>query len=601
MAGNSDFSINIKTILDTKNLEAQLSAISAKKKSIEVDVKILPSGGLEKGFEINETFLKEYRAAIQSLAKEFSKFQVTSDEKGDPMRVHAEWVSQAGVRYSELFYKVQGEWQKTTVAIDEVLKRQKELLKLGQQEEQIRRRLLILQNKEGLAELQQRLILEEEHQKFLAEQEKKLSTDTQKAYKEEMALKKIEEKAEQERLKAREQWEKRMRADRIKEMKEREAANRQDAATQKYLQQEEEKRLRIQQKQTAEMQRMQDYARSFELRAAKLQSTPQVEEGKRLASQIVSSNDIEQVRTLTRELKIQDAVIRQSSKSMWSWGEQFKTALSRIVEYGAGLQLIYGGIREFWKGVGAIVALEKELTNIRLLQTEGAKTEEQIRRLAVSFNELAKEMGVSTQAVAEGSVQWMRQGRTLKETEKLLRSTMMLSKLGALEAAQASEYLTSTINGYKLSAQEAESVVDKLVAVDNAAATSAGDLALALQRTANIADESGVSLDTLIGYIATIQTVTGRSAATIGESLKSMFARLNNLKLGRLDDLDQSLSQVEEVLSRDSIGITLRKDAETFRDMSDVLDELGKKWKTLSDIDKQAAAQAIGGENYATI
>ena len=48
----------------------------------------------------------------------------------------------------------------------------------------------------------------------------------------------------------------------------------------------------------------------------------------------------------------------------------------------------------------------------------------------------------------------------------------MASKLGALESAQATEYLTAILNGFQMEASESTSVVDRLIAVDNIAATS---------------------------------------------------------------------------------------------------------------------------------
>ena len=85
-----------------------------------------------------------------------------------------------------------------------------------------------------------------------------------------------------------------------------------------------------------------------------------------------------------------------------------------------------------------------------------------------------------------------------------MEATMTMSKVGAIDAGSATEYLTSTLNGYKMSAQDAMSVVDKMSAVDLAAATSVEELALALQKTANMARTTGVELDEIIGMIATV-------------------------------------------------------------------------------------------------
>lgn len=44
-----------------------------------------------------------------------------------------------------------------------------------------------------------------------------------------------------------------------------------------------------------------------------------------------------------------------------------------------------------------------------------------------------------------------------------MEASTMLSKLGNLDAAQSTEYLTSTLNSYGIAAENAVSIVDKLV------------------------------------------------------------------------------------------------------------------------------------------
>lgn len=92
---------------------------------------------------------------------------------------------------------------------------------------------------------------------------------------------------------------------------------------------------------------------------------------------------------------------------------------------------------------------------------------------------------------------------------------MTLSKVGAMESAEATELLTSTLNGYKMAAEDSMGVVDKISAIDMAAATSSEELMVALSRTANSADDAGVSFDKLLAMIATTSSVTRKSASTI--------------------------------------------------------------------------------------
>lgn len=96
---------------------------------------------------------------------------------------------------------------------------------------------------------------------------------------------------------------------------------------------------------------------------------------------------------------------------------------------------------------------------------------------------------------------------------------MTLSKVGAIESSQATELLTSSLNGYKLEAKDAMSVVDKISAIDLKAATSSEELATALSRTANVANDSNVSFDKLLAMIGTVSSVTRRSASTVRRSI----------------------------------------------------------------------------------
>lgn len=163
-----------------------------------------------------------------------------------------------------------------------------------------------------------------------------------------------------------------------------------------------------------------------------------------------------------------------------------------------------------------------------------------------------------------------------------------------MDTAAATEMLTSTLNGFKLSAKDVITIVDKLIAVDNIAATSVAELGDALRKTANVARESGVNFDQLVSYIAVVSSVTRKSADSIGTSFQAMFSRLENIKLGRLDEEGATLNDVEKTLAR--VNIKLRVNETTFRDMSDVLTDVANKWDTFNQVEQASIAQAIAGK-----
>lgn len=242
-----------------------------------------------------------------------------------------------------------------------------------------------------------------------------------------------------------------------------------------------------------------------------------------------------------------------------------KDGLKMFAGYQLGLRAVQAAVqllaRAFNDAIETIKELNYHMTNVQMV---AMTSNEETAELANSYSKLAKQLGATTKEIAEGSVEWLRQGKTLEEVESLMEATMTMSKVGAIDAGSATEYLTSTLNGYKMSAQDAMSVVDKMSAVDLAAATSVEELALALQKTANMARTTGVELDEIIGMIATVSEVTRQAPEIIGTSFKTLFSRMTQVAAGKeIDDAGESLkiwgligiinNPISEIFSNDYI------------------------------------------------
>lgn len=211
------------------------------------------------------------------------------------------------------------------------------------------------------------------------------------------------------------------------------------------------------------------------------------------------------------------------------------------------------------------------------------------------LNQQAQSIGATTKEVADSADSWLRQGKTAKEAGELVYDSMMLSKLGQIESADASKYLTSALNGYKKSASEAIDVVDKLTAVDMQSASDAGGLAESMSKTASAADMAGVSMDKLIGMIASVKEVTQDSDESVGNMFKSVFSRMNQIKAGKFIDSEtgESLNDTEMVLTK--VGIAMRDTNGQFISSEKIMDEVGAKWNSFDSVTQRAVATAIAG------
>lgn len=237
-----------------------------------------------------------------------------------------------------------------------------------------------------------------------------------------------------------------------------------------------------------------------------------------------------------------------------------------------------------------VVKLDSAVVNLSMVT---GYNRDRTKELVASYSEMAQELGAVTSEVAAAADDWLRQGYSLEDTNELIKTSTVLSKIGLIDSAEATQYLTSAIKGYKVEIGDAMSIADKLSAVDMAAAVSVGGLAEGMSKTANSARLAGVEMDTLLGYLAAVGEVTQQDMASIGNAFKTMFARYSNVKLNKLvDDDGESLNDYERILTR--VGIRLRDNLGEFRDFTDVLDDVQAKWSSLTEVEQSAIATALG-------
>ena len=269
----------------------------------------------------------------------------------------------------------------------------------------------------------------------------------------------------------------------------------------------------------------------------------------------------------------------------------FKDYFNNFMSYGLVNNAMNAMTTAIRQSINAVIELNTAMTDVQMVTGESA---EQTAELAHQYSQMAKELGATTTEVANGAAEWLRQGKSVAETNQLLESSMILSKVGAIESSQATELLTSTLNGYKKEANEAMHVVDAMSAVDLAAATSVEELAVALQSTANMARVNGVGFEQLLGMVGAVSEASRRSASVVGNSFKTIFSRLTNVAAGKMtDDLGEPLNDVEQVFN--GLNIKLRDSSGEFRNMYDVISELANKWTKLDNVEQNWVATSVAG------
>lgn len=267
------------------------------------------------------------------------------------------------------------------------------------------------------------------------------------------------------------------------------------------------------------------------------------------------------------------------------------TFSSRKIETTAYLALLKEINDAAERAKDTMVQLDKVVTDLSVATGDSRSS---VKDLLKDYNSMAKQLASTTTQVGQAADDYLRAGKSMKESNQLIKDSIMLSKLGQINSSEATEDLLATMNGFDMSVNQVNDALDAIVAIDMAASTSSGDIATALKYCASSADIAQVSFNKLAAMIGTVQDKTMQSAETVGTFFNTLLSRYRNVKIGNyLSDDGEDLSDYESVLK--SIGIQLRDSQGEFRNFETILDEMAQKWNTLSSVQQASLLKVSAG------
>ena len=261
--------------------------------------------------------------------------------------------------------------------------------------------------------------------------------------------------------------------------------------------------------------------------------------------------------------------------------KDFEAALAasnaRVIAFGASTAVLGGVIRGFRSVAEITIDVEKNLTDLN--RVFGLSTQS-LQKFSTALFDVSKQTASSFSDASKAALEFSRQGLKAEEVIQRTTDALTLSRLAGLSVANSIEALTATVNGFKDTGITTTEVLNKLVAVEQSYAVSAGDLAEALSRTGLAAQDAGVNIDQLNALVTAAQEKTARGGAVIGNALKTIFTRIQSK-----DTLDALESY--NVLVRDVQGNTLPA--------VQILQNFAKAYKDLADTQKNQLSTQVAG------
>ena len=266
------------------------------------------------------------------------------------------------------------------------------------------------------------------------------------------------------------------------------------------------------------------------------------------------------------------------------------TTMVNTVKWGAAssiLNTMTGAIRDAYS---YSKQLDSSLTSIRIVTGDSA---DQMARFAEQANTAAKNLGANTLDYTKSALAFYQQGLDDEAVANRTEATIKAANVTGSRAEEVAQNLTAVWNGFQAEIGSETEYVDKLAAVADSSASNLAELATAMSKVASVANNMGVDMDQLTAQISTIIATTRQAPETVGNALKTIYARINDIKTGS-DEAEISLGNYTGKMA--SLGINVLDATGHLRDTGEVMEEIGSKWGSMGREQQIYLAQTMAGQ-----
>lgn len=249
----------------------------------------------------------------------------------------------------------------------------------------------------------------------------------------------------------------------------------------------------------------------------------------------------------------------------------------RFVAFGATAGVLYGVSAAFKGLYSNAIAVEKALAEI---QVNVKTTTAELKALSSGLFDVASATGQSFFTAASAAAEFGRQGLKMNQILKATQAALTLTQTTGLDSVNSVSALTSVVNTFNKEGINYADVVNRMAAADTSFAVSSKDLAEGVKRVGSTAIDANVNFNELLATITALRQRTSRDGSVIGNSLKTIFTRLQR------EDTSKEL---------DNLGIKTRGSDGNFRNQLAVLKDISEAYEKLSATQRAQVSEMVGG------
>lgn len=296
-----------------------------------------------------------------------------------------------------------------------------------------------------------------------------------------------------------------------------------------------------------------------------------------------------------RQIALKATSVNTELRKTTGFIEKLGDSLANTVRWTITSSIVNSITGSVEKAYGYIKKLDTSLNNIRIVSGQSAN---QMAEFAVQANKAAQALGTTTTTYTDSALIYYQQGLSSSEVSKRTETTLKMANVLGESAQDVSSYMTAIWNNFEDGSKKLEYFGDVITALGASTASSAAEISKGLQQFAAVSQTVGLSYEYATSSLAAVVAATRQSADSVGTAFKTIFSRIQGLKLGETLDDGTTLNKYSNALL--AAGVNIKDNNDELKTMDTILEEMAAKWETLNKDEQMALAQTVAGTRQYT-
>nr|DAL11448.1 MAG TPA_asm: minor tail protein [Caudoviricetes sp.] len=288
---------------------------------------------------------------------------------------------------------------------------------------------------------------------------------------------------------------------------------------------------------------------------------------------------------------------RRTGKLGLSFFDTIKQGIQSFSYWTSATAIVMQGITAVRQGVSTVVSLDTALVDLRKTTS---MTSDELKQFYYDANDVAKQMGVTTEEIINQASAWSRLGYSTAEASTQMAKLSSQFKLisPGMTSDEATNGLVSVMKAYKMGVDDVkDGIMSPINIVGNNFALDNTNIVNMLQDSVSAMAEANNTLEETIALETAAFEIT--QDENVGNGFKTVALRLRGIS-EEGEEVDGTLQNIKSDLY-DLTGVSIMQDANTYKSTYQILKEISDVWDNLTDKKRAEALELMFGKHRANI